>query len=36
MFNIEFALLILNLLSNPVVYKGNINTVTYINASLIP
>ena len=34
--NLEFALLILNFPSNPVVYSGNINTVTYINASLIP
>ena len=34
--NLEFALLILNFPSNPVVYRGNINTVTYINASLIP
>lgn len=33
---LEFVFLILNLLSNPVVYKGNMNTVTYIIALQIP
>lgn len=32
----DLVLFILILLSKPVVYKGNISTVTYINASAIP